>query len=1017
MGILCSVAPKPDLSSVFNTEPTAPPGSSLLFPTLAGGPCASQSSKIPLDTPKHLGFAPARTLLAMPAITSSRTVQKAEAKYNVTTEYPNYGLHSAAATGNLGLVSFALTNGQPTNAVLDGVLPIHAAASGGNTRVVRMLIDAGADLNIGRLSRKLGASGGKGRTGASGSTMNIYTVAGGSHIGTGGSTALHFAAANGHVDVLTLLLRCGADLNKADKHGVTPLMLAEKLGRTDAAATLRAWAKEHPRSNSTTSDDAKRNLHAKRSLETLLRGPWTGSRVDLNGSRFDLSIGEDSRGELGSGSSGIDLGSSSSRTELGELGFYPPLGGSSLNDSRRPSLPTSAGLLFGPKPHRPRSNRTSWSGGKMRRFFSRIRREDSTSWDAGERTAEIDWAEEVEFRRGERVAVEMGLKAPSSALMKRASSQNEVVRPRRKASEFHPEPEYDFLEDDPLGSRPAIDDEDDDLDMDMAPPKRVLHPRSFSSSSAGFSRIGMNRLTSPSMPILPLPNDPSLLPSAATSTTSIPTATSPRHTPARSHASSPGGPLHMRSLSGGMVTRRGLRGSSSFSSFLPRQPEEVMPSSGDSTVDGTAPVANDPDFQPQGQLEPQPPADAKEPSSMLEPLDGRFRGDSLSSTDSENTNQLSSSMATTDTGVTTPSLYAATSPLPPHKGTMSFSPLFEADDLDEVDEHPSENLGESRRHSVSPLNLRSISTFEQAQSLVRRVEREILEPGSLGPDSPSLAEQLAAYGESLAIERRFAKGEAQKRVWQAAERRSHDDDADDDDNEEEGGWAAYVREPVPKIGAPLGRTASVDYHASKYRSMPPPSRTHSMPPRQIPTTPLSSALMASFSPTSQSRAPERASFTGALPGSQSRQNSGGLARAALIPRRTASSHGSYVSRPSSIEIIETAATPVESPPYRAFELHRRSASTGVSAFGWTPYTSFNTTTVTQSPENSDDEDSHYELNSRTAPLSRITTAPSKIGNAIGNAFSRDPDYEPVRRKKLKRFVKQLVTGAEKELTL
>lgn len=933
----------------------------------------------------------------MPAITSSRTVQKAEAKYNVTTEYPNYGLHSAAATGNLGLVSFALTNGQPTNAVLDGLLPIHAAASGGNTRVVRMLIDAGADLNIGRLSRKLGASGGKGRTGASGSTMNIYTV-GGSHIGTGGSTALHFAAANGHVDVLTLLLRCGADLNKVDKHGVTPLMLAERLGRNDAAATLRAWAKENPKLTSSPTSDTKYHLNAKRSLETLLRGPWTGSRVDLNGSRVDLSINSDSRGELGSGSSGVDLGSSSSRTELGELGFYPPVGGSSLNDSRRPSLPTSAGVLFGSKPHRPRSNRTTWSGGKMRRFFSRMRREGSTSWDAGERTEEIDWAEEVEFRRGERVAVEMGLKAPSSALMKRASSQNDTVRPRRKASEFHPDPEYDFLEDDPLGSRPAVDDEDDDLDMDMAPPKRVLHPRSFSSSSAGFSRIGMSRLTSPSMPILPLPSEPSLLPSAATSTTSIPTATSPQRTPARSHAPSPGGPAHMRSLSGGMITRRGLRGSSSFSSFLPRQPEEVIPSSGDSTVDGTAPVANDPDFQPQAQAqpEPQPPTDAKEFSSTLESPDGRFRGDSLSSTDSENTNQLSSSMATTDTGITTPSLYAATSPLPSQKGAMAFSPVYEADDLDEADEHPSENLGEARRGSITPLNLRSVSTFEQAQFLVRKAEREILEPGSMGPDSPSLAEQLAAYGESLAIERRFARGEAQKRAW-LAERRNHDDEADDDEDEE-GGWAAYVREPVPKIGAPLGRSGSIDYYPGKYRSMPPPSRTHSVPVRQLPTTPLSSALMAPFSPTSQSRAPERASFTGALPGSQSRQNSGGLARAAMIPRRTASSHGSYVSRPNSIEIIETAPTPVESLPYRAFELHRRSASTGVSAFPWTSYTSYNTTTITQSPEHSDD-DSHYELNSRTAPLSRITTAPSKIGNAIGNAFSRDPDYEPVRRKK------------------
>ncbi|CCO27150.1 hypothetical protein BN14_01185 [Rhizoctonia solani AG-1 IB] len=653
----------------------------------------------------------------------------------------------------------------------------------------------------------------------------------------------------------------------------------------------------------------------------------------------------------------------------------------------------------------------------MRRFISRIKRDGSASWDAGERTAEIDWAEEVEFRRGERVAVEMGLKAPSAALlMKRTSSQNDAVRPRRKASEFHPEPEYDFLEDEPLESRPVIqddDDMDDDLDMDTAPTKRVLHPRSYSSSSAGFSHVGRNRLTSPSMPILPLPNEPSSIPSAATSTTSIPVATSPR----RSHAPSTG-QMHIRSLSGGMISRRGLRGSSSFSSFLPRQPEEVAPSSGDSTVDGTAPVANDPSFQPQGPPESQPPTDPKDTSLMLESPDGRFRGDSLSSTDSENTNQLSSSMATTDTGITTPSLYAATSPLPPHKGAMTFSPVFETEDLDEVDER-SENLGETRRHSITPVNLRSISTFEQAQDLVRQVEREILEPGHLGPDSPSLAEQLAAYGESLAIERRFARGEAQKRAW-LAERKSHDDDADEDEDEE-GGWASYVREPVPKIGAPLCRTSSVDHRSGKYRSMPPPSRTHSMPARQIPMTPLSSALMAPFSPISQTRAPERVSFTGALPGSQSRQNSGGLARAALMPRRTASSHGSYVSRPSSIEIVETAPTPIESPSYRALELHRRSASTGVSGFPWSSYTPYTTTTINQSPEHSDDADSHYELNSRTAPLSRITTAPSKIGNAIGNAFSRDPDYEPVRRKKLKRFVKQLVnperSGTEKEITL
>jgi hypothetical protein len=166
----------------------------------------------------------------------------------------------------------------------------------------------------------------------------------------------------------------------------------------------------------------------------------------------------------------------------------------------------------------------------------------------------------------------------------------------------------------------------------------------------------------------------------------------------------------------------------------------------------------------------------------------------------------------------------------------------------------------------------------------------------------------------------------------------------------------------------------------------------------VAVTPLSGALL----PT---RTPERSSFSVASPTSQQRPSTNLRA----IPRRTTSGHGSYVSRPSSIEIIETAATPVDSPSYRAFELHRRSASTGVPGFPWS-HTSFGTTSISNSPEQSDG-DSHYELNSRTAPLSRITTAPSKIGNAIGNAFARDPDYEPTRRKKLKRFVKQLAGAA------
>jgi hypothetical protein len=67
---------------------------------------------------------------------------------------PNLELHSAAASGNVGLVHYALTHGQPVNSVLHGVLPLHAACSGGSVEVVRMLIERGANVNAPRLPRR-----------------------------------------------------------------------------------------------------------------------------------------------------------------------------------------------------------------------------------------------------------------------------------------------------------------------------------------------------------------------------------------------------------------------------------------------------------------------------------------------------------------------------------------------------------------------------------------------------------------------------------------------------------------------------------------------------------------------------------------------------------------------------------------------------------------------------------------------------------------------------------------------
>lgn len=78
---------------------------------------------------------------------SRNKILKSQPAFDVTTDFPDLGLHRAAATGDVGLATYALSHGQPVNSVLDGVLPLHAACSVGNEPVVQLLIDHGADVN------------------------------------------------------------------------------------------------------------------------------------------------------------------------------------------------------------------------------------------------------------------------------------------------------------------------------------------------------------------------------------------------------------------------------------------------------------------------------------------------------------------------------------------------------------------------------------------------------------------------------------------------------------------------------------------------------------------------------------------------------------------------------------------------------------------------------------------------------------------------------------------------------
>ena len=90
-----------------------------------------------------------------------------------------------------------------------------------------------------------------------------------------GSTPLHFAAANNHRNVVALLLSHGAKASATEKYGLTPEALAIQKGHIDVAELLRAWADNEADVASSASGGnslrslRKKRMHPQRSFDTL----------------------------------------------------------------------------------------------------------------------------------------------------------------------------------------------------------------------------------------------------------------------------------------------------------------------------------------------------------------------------------------------------------------------------------------------------------------------------------------------------------------------------------------------------------------------------------------------------------------------------------------------------------------------------------------------------------------------------------------------------------------------------
>jgi ankyrin repeat protein len=116
-------------------------------------------------------------------------------------------LHMAVTSGNTNMVAVLLDAGADVNAKGDSnVTPLHLAAFSGNAQIAEALLKAHADVN------------------AVGYRHN--------------DTPLHVAALHGHASVVKLLLAHGADASAVDMLHKTPLQLAQENQKTNVIAVL-----------------------------------------------------------------------------------------------------------------------------------------------------------------------------------------------------------------------------------------------------------------------------------------------------------------------------------------------------------------------------------------------------------------------------------------------------------------------------------------------------------------------------------------------------------------------------------------------------------------------------------------------------------------------------------------------------------------------------------------------------------------------------------------------------------
>jgi len=196
-------------------------------------------------------------------------------------------LMTAANQGNTEIVQLLLDYGaDPTVKLLDGSTALTFAASQGELETVKLLLNVDPAPIAEQLNQALLASAGDGHPLTS--TTLVKTGADVDTQGSGGLTPLHLAAKGGFPKTTRTLIGLGADINQTDSLGRTPLMTAAWSAKDAAVEVLLA------RGADTGIRDyygykAFYGLHPGESWQELLKRHWT--KIPVSTDSCEIVVG------------------------------------------------------------------------------------------------------------------------------------------------------------------------------------------------------------------------------------------------------------------------------------------------------------------------------------------------------------------------------------------------------------------------------------------------------------------------------------------------------------------------------------------------------------------------------------------------------------------------------------------------------------------------------------------------------------------------------------------------------